>query len=431
LGADGASAFVLGQNRGMEAGRYESSDLLALVNEVMTPRRRFYDYWQANDYAHECSATVDILARQAIRATPELIRVIERAITLVTRTIARSDDSSGAQGDEVFALLDAHATAVHTSVPALTQAEQTRVVTWLIDYRYGGTQGSFDPDIVRYADALSPKSLDRYRRAIAAMDHGPYGSYPLRRLAVLDRDRDAIVAAWGGEPANAYAAMYIARDLEEAGLHDAALEYAWRAVALDSRGWDQAMVNFIVDDAFARGDTEAAIAARRGWFERFPTHASFTSLRETTERAGGWEHERIAAESRLAEGDAQGFTRYLLDEGRTEEAWTFATDKIPVAGKLRLWLELCERRAQSHPMDAIPILRTIVTETLSTADQKNYRDAARILKTMRSVASRAGSSAQNEFRAFLEETVERNRRRPRCIEAFERAGLISSPRAKR
>lgn len=406
--------------------RRESTELLALVNDVMTPRRRSYDYWQANDYADECSEAVDILARRATGATPDLIRVIERAITLATRTIARSDDSSGAQGDEIVALLDAHATAVCTSVPALTQAEQTRVVKWLLDYRYGGTQDWFDPDIVRYADALSPTSLDRYRRAIAAMDLGPYGSYPLKRLAVLDRDRDAIVAAWGGEPAHAIAATYIARDLEEAGLHEAALEYATKAVALDSRGWDQEMVTFIVDDAFARGDTEAAIAARRGWFERFPTHASFTSLRQTVERAGEWEHERIAAESRLADGDAQGFARYLLDEGRTDDAWTFATDRIPLAGKHRLWLELCEHRARSHPADAIPTLRTIVTETLRTADQKNYRDAARILKTMRSVASRAGSSAHDEFRAFLEETVEGNRRRPRCIEAFERAGLISS-----
>ncbi|MBP2436616.1 hypothetical protein [Microbacterium amylolyticum] len=125
----------------------------------------------------------------AEQATPALVPVIERAIVLVTRAILRSDDSSGLQGDIVSELLDAHAEAVRSAYPPLTQPEQTRLVKWLISFRYGGTQDFFDPDIVAYAPALSAKSLDRYRRAIEQMDLGPYGRYPLERLAVLARDR--------------------------------------------------------------------------------------------------------------------------------------------------------------------------------------------------------------------------------------------------
>jgi hypothetical protein len=91
--------------------------LLALVNQAMTPRRRFYDYRQANDYAYDCHDTVELLAHRAIHATPALIPVIERAITLVTRAILKSDDSSGAQGDLVHVLLQAHATSVRSSTP--------------------------------------------------------------------------------------------------------------------------------------------------------------------------------------------------------------------------------------------------------------------------------------------------------------------------
>ncbi len=405
----------------------DAAALLTLVNEVMTPKRRFYDYGQANDYADDCGDTVELLARRAIRATPELIRVIERAITLSTRAIMKSDDSSGAQGDAIRTLLGAHATAVCTSAPSLTQAEQTRVVKWIIDYRYGGTQDAFDPDIVDYADVLSPKSLQRYREAIAALDLGPYGRYPLTRLAVLDRDRDAIVAAYGGEPAKGFAAEYIARDLDEAGLHDDALEYAGIAIALDTRGWDQRMVSYVVEDAFARGDVEAAVTARRERFARFPTSATFAPLRETAERAGVWARERGAAEPQLAAGDAPGFAAYLLTEGRTDEAWGFATARIAIGGKHALWLDLCKGRAQTHPSDALAVYRVIVAETLIAADQKNYRTAARLLKTMRSVSARAGSDGVTEFDTFLGETVERNRRRPTCIDAFVRAGLISRP----
>lgn len=100
----------------------DPAELLAIVNQVMTPLRRFYDYGQANEYADDCHDTVELLAHRAIHATPNLIPVIERAITLVTRAILKSDDSSGARGDLVHALLQAHATSVCSSTPPLTQS---------------------------------------------------------------------------------------------------------------------------------------------------------------------------------------------------------------------------------------------------------------------------------------------------------------------
>ena len=64
----------------------------------------------------------------------------------------------------------------------------------------------------------------------------------------------------------------------------------------------------------------------------------------------------------------------------------------------------------------MPIYRTIITETLAVTDKRNYRSAASILKSMRKVAAAAGADA--DFTVFLAETVELNRRRPTCIEAF-------------
>lgn len=399
--------------------------LLAIVNRIMTPHRRFYDYRQANEYADDCYDTANLLADRALHASPELIPVIERAITLTTRAILKSDDSSGDQGELIHSLLQAHATAVCTSTPPLSQSEQTRVVRWMIKYRYSGTQSSFNPDIVAYAPGLSKKSIATYRRAIQATDLGKYGQYPLTRLAVLDRDRDAIVAANGGEPVHEMLAAQIARDLEEAGLHEDAVEYASRAVAMETRGWDRRMVDFLVDDAFARGDSERAVTLRREWFVRFPNSASFVPLRETAERAGVWARQRESAESLLAERDATGYTTHLLNEGRTDEAWQFATERVPRDRNSTLWLTLCDRRAQTAPSDALPVYRDIVSDTLAVTDQRNYRSAAAILKTMRKVAASAGRDAVAEFDAFLADTIDRNRRRPTCLEAFARAGLMS------
>lgn len=109
-------------------------------------------------YAVAGQDVVAALKERAASGTPELVPVIERAITLVTRVILRSDDSSGMQGDMVRGLLDAHATAVRSATPSLSQQEQTRLVRWLMKYRYGGSQDFFDPDIVAYAPGLSAKS---------------------------------------------------------------------------------------------------------------------------------------------------------------------------------------------------------------------------------------------------------------------------------
>lgn len=402
----------------------DPADLLAIVNRDLTPSRRFYDYRQANRYAADAYDTVELLKEHAATATPSLIPVIERAITLATRAILKSDDSSGMQGDLVRTLLDAHAEAVRTASPALSQAEQTRLAKWIVKYRYGGTQDFFDPDIVAYAPGLSAKSIELYRAAIADTDLGEYGSYPLERLAVLDRDCDAIVAAHGGEPKNAVVAQRIVADLEEAGLHEHAVAYARIGIELDGRGWDQQLITFVVDDAVARGAVEEAVALRRRWFSRFPLSSAFIALQKTAEQVGVWDVEREGAERLLAERDPHGFTRYLLNEGRGDDAWLFAGSRFEPGEPGDLWMALCADRVATRPADTLPVYRKVVQRTLEVADKRNYRAAADVLTKMRDAAQAAGPVAEAEFTVFLAQVVEQNRRRPTCIEAFRRAKLI-------
>ena len=400
----------------------DPADLLVIVNQTLTPHRRFYDYYQANAYAAQGEDTVRLLAQRAEAATPALLPVLERAITLTTRAILKSDDSSGAQGDLVHCLLDAHAAAVRSATPVLSDAQQTKLIAWIVKYRYGGTQDFFDPDIVAYAPGLSARSIQRYREAIAAIDLGPYGRYPLTRLAVLDRDPRAIVAAHGGEPTNSMLAARIVDDLDEAGLRDDAVGYARLGIGMDARGWNHKLVTFVVDDALARGDDAEAVTLRREWFARFPHATAFTALRETARGVGRWQQEQDAAESRLAEKDPAGFAAYLLRDEQLARAWQYASERVPVESNATLWLDLCAARARTHPTDTLPVYRTIVTDTLTVTDKRNYRAAASILQTMKKTATDVGADA--DFEAFLAETVERNRRRPTCLDVFARAKLI-------
>lgn len=402
----------------------DPGDLLAIVNRDLAPTRRFYDYYQANHYASNAYDTVQLLSDQAAQATPALIPVIERAITLTTRAILKSDDSSGLQGDLVRTLLDAHATAVRSASPALTQPEQTRLVKWIVKYRYGGTQDFFDPDIVAYAPGLSATSVAQYRKAIAGIDLGESGGYPLRRLAVLDRDRDAIVAASRGEPTNALVAKSLVADLDEAGLHEDAVAYAQMGVRLDSRGWDRTLIDLLVEDAVTRSAADEAVTLRRSWFARFTQSTAFDALRETASHAGVWEDERPDAEEKLSLNDPRGFVRYLLAEDRGDQAWDFATARIDPTEAADVWLNLCKYRSATRPADTLPVYRAILQQTLVVTDKRNYRSAAEILKRMRHVAQSAGADHEAEFTVFLSQVVEQNRRRPTCIAAFRKAKLI-------
>ena len=402
----------------------DASGLLALVNRDLAPHRRFYDYRAANEYARGAGDVVDLLVNRAERADPGLVPVIERAITLVTRAVLKSDDSSGAQGALVRGLLDAHAKSVRTASPPLSQKEQTRLIKWIVKYRYGGMQDFFDPDIVAYAPGLAMRSIEQYREAIANTELGEYGYYPLTRLAVLDRDRDAIVAANRGEPHNEMLAARIVSDLEEAGLHDDALHYARLGVAMESRGWDARLVTFLVEDAVARGALDEATGLRRDWYQRFPSEPAFAALRTAAETDSTWEAERTAAEELLAARAPAAFVTYLLREQRVDEAWRFANDYAESLRDLAVWLNLCEARAHEHPRDVLPVYRQLVLDVLTVTDKRNYRTAARLLQTMRGVAQQTGADADAEFVAFLDDVVQQNRRRPTFIEILVRAKLI-------
>lgn len=392
------------------------------VDAVLTPRGGFYSYRQANDYAYDAQGIVRLLEGSADEASPDLLPVIERAIALVTRTILRADDSSGAMGDIVRGLMDAHARGARHAADALTAKERRRIADWLIRYRYGGKQDFFDPDIVAYAPALGDDGVARYRAGIAKQDLGPYGQYPLERLAVLDRDEQAIVASHGGEPANAAVAASIVESLSEARLPEAALRYARIGLGLPHTHRTQRLADLVVQHELDAGDADAALQLRRQQLARHPGAEVFGSLRATASQLGVWEEERAGAERVLRAGSAWQFLNYLLQEGRDDEAWQFALANPQAATAASRWGELCARRALTHPADTLPVYRELVTGTLEVTDKRNYGTAAKFLVAMRGAS--AAADQREAFERFLAETVEANRRRPTCIEAFRRAGLV-------
>lgn len=401
----------------MVKGTQELTHLKALVNDVLAPHRSFYRYSQANEYAQEADDAVDLLVETATTSpSVGLLRIIERALALMVRTILRSDDSSGLQGDQIRTVLEAHATAARGVADELAAKDRRRLADWLVKFRYGGTQDFFDPDIVAYAPALKDDGVARYRAALADIDLGEYGRYPLQRLAVLDADAGAIVAAHGGEPTNALVAQRLVDDLVEAGLQNEALRYARLGLTLPAAERAMPLVDLLVTDAIDRGDPDAALKLRRDHLMRYPDGTAFTALMRTAHDLGRADAERASAEALLREGNGRDFLGHLLRAGRDEEAWSHAVEHPDDAAYQ--WTTLLERRAQTHPGETLPYHREVVTSILEVTGRQSYHAAAKQLLAMRAAAKAAGQP--RVFDQFLAQTREANKRRPTFAEILAR-----------
>lgn len=401
----------------MAEGTDDPTQLRQLVDDVLRPRRSFYRYRDANEYAREADDVVELLERTAAaRPGAALLRVLERALALTVRTILRSDDSSGYQGDQIARLLDAHGAAARGASRTLTAKDVRRLVDWMIAFRYDGEQDFFDPDVVAYAPALGPDGVARYREAIGRIDLGRFGRYPLQRLAVLDRDAAAVVAAHGGVPTNPMLAERVVADLVEAGLHDEALEHARRGLAMEGAERAEALADLLVSDAVDRDDVEGALALRRDRLRCFPSSTTFDALRRTAEETGRAEEEIPAAESVLADRVGWYYLGRLLRTGRDEQAWAHALTHPADATAAQLWGTLLARRAQTDPAQTLPYYRDLVTSTLQVTGRGSYHAAAKQLLAMREAA--AAADAAPEYDDFLTRTLEANRRRPTCGEIF-------------
>lgn len=400
------------------------------VEHAFKPRRRFYNYYQADDYVQDTYGAMQLLAEASANPPPELLKVIERAITLATRVVLRSDSSSGMQGEQVGELLELHAQVFQrlSALGRLTTAEQRRVVDWLFKYRYGGTQDFFDPDIVQYAGALDQKMIDRYRKHLDSTPEADrkYSGYAWVRLAVVDKDADAIMAAHGGEDANFLQVEAMLADLEEAGLDQHCLRVAQRARenlgAANPWHGEPAFLDRLERYYLDAGSAEGALALRSERHEQVRTGDSFRKLRALTADLGEWEQYRPRAEKLLKEKDAYAYLSYLLGVDRDEEAWQFFLTASDVGMGLRE--EMLLRRARTHPADAMAGYEALIADTLVPTDKRAYRAAAKLMKQLQKVSGAAGE--EERFSRFVAATLEQNRRRPTCIAIFARAGFSVS-----
>lgn len=408
-----------------------SPSLADAVLPLVRTRADLHRWSVANAHGVQMHDAVDLLEQAVESEDPATVyAVTHRALASAMKLIARADDSSGIIGDACRRLLD-----LHPKAAAAARVSAGKLVDWMIAFQFDGDVDFFELDPVAYAPALGEEGMARYRARLAeiadSLEPVPAGTerwnvpnrherwvleWNERRLAVLDRDVEAIirthardrkVAAWLQDTAEAF---------EEIGAIDLAIDWAAQATRFDL-GFQSLRAADYWCTLLVQHRPDELLTARAEVFRRWPRSSTAANLYRDAGRA--WLEYREEVMERLAASprDAVLFTFHTLKD--VALAWDLA-HSLALEGD-DVWEELAKAYAKVEPLAVLPILGRLVEHDLVHAEAKRYRAAARRLAKMRQLA--AGSDQAADIARFVAELRETHRRRPRLQQEFDRAGL--------
>lgn len=385
----------------------------------------------ANAHGSQMLEAVGLLETEAEAATTdpvELYQVTHKALASAIKVIGRADDSSGIIGDACRRLLDLHPVAA-----AGAGVSPTTLVNWMIKFQFYADVNLFVLDPVAYAPALGERGLARYRQQLddIAATLEPRGEdrwrspdsgawfrldWNAQRLAVLDRDVDAIirthardmkVTAWLEDTSEA---------LEEIGEIDLAIDWARRATeigpghqALAAAGlWCRLLEEHRPDEV---------LDARLTVFRTWPSDSTAAALHRSAGADWAVHRDEVMATLGASPRDAVLFALFTLDD--PPQAWELA-HSLELTD-FRAWSELLEAYQLIDPLAVLPKHRELVESTLVETHVRNYRKAALRLRRMRKLA--AGTSAAADLDAYILELRNTHRRRTRLQQEFDRCKL--------
>lgn len=400
----------------------------------------------ANNYGRGVHHAVALL-RKAAQTQPaaDVLAVTQRALASALKVIARADDSSGIIGDAIKDLLALHADLTNAAPPA-----PARLVAWMIDFQFDGVVDYFTLDPVAYGPALGESGMALYRARLAELaarvGPAPTGQqeqamwqqqhtdpdawkqesgrrharflllWNAQRLAVWDRDVDAIIATHARDRKVAAWLKATAEAFAELGETDLAIDWARQATFFDhghqsvdaARYWCRLL---------AEHRPEAEFAARLEVFDRWPTAAHADGVHRAAGDAWPEHREHVMDELRRLPREAVSFALNTLDD--VQLAWELAHSLgLDEPG---LWEAVATRYEQVDPLAVVPIHVRQVLAHLEHADAQRYRAAARELAHLRELTR--GTDQAASIDALIAELRDTHRRRPRLQQEFIRADL--------
>jgi uncharacterized Zn finger protein len=403
-------------------------DIAALRTQIDSLRTRGrMDYRTLLGYTAKANDVLDALAAllpgHAATVRPLVLDAVER----LAQAAERADDSVGIVADECARALSLYAQACAAAPP-----DELELAQWLVDFQLDGVDWP-DIDIAEFADALGERGRAEYRAYLDDLHSAlPPAEGPLehRRLAIThlreslaraEGDVDRLVEVYAEDLSAPHRYARIASTLRDAGRISDAIDWAERGSRAATRPDHQ------LDDLLASlysdgGRLDEAVSLRRRTFARTATASTYSTLKATALRAEAWPevrewaHEMLHAQAARGAFAADPLVAVLESEDGIEVAWAAAKEYGCSAD---MWLHLADRRARTHPADAIPAYIAAVDRALERKNTSAYREAIGLLTTLKDLHDRAGL----RFADYLAGLKEVNHRKTRFLQELALARL--------
>jgi hypothetical protein len=406
------------------------SDLTDAVLPLIRTRADLWRWSTANAHGRQMHEAVDVLEVAQDQPPAERLAVCQNAIASAVVVILKADDSSGIIGDAVRRLL-----TLHPKLATQAQPPVARLADWLIAFQFDGKQDFFQLDPVAYAPALGDLGLKRYRDRLQRLrdELGPEPDeserwtapaahtrltldWNARRLAVLDRDVDAVITTHARDRAVPRWLHDTAEALAEIDRPDLAID--WAKQATDHGDGHQSLQAAKYWCALlAEHQPDQVLAARWEVFDRWPTSSTASDLYQAA--GSDWPPYRDQVLNRLASRPRNAVLFALLTLNEPDLAWNLANQLN--LNDADAWDRVLKEYGKLDPVATLPVHTRLVEELLVDAGAQNYQRAAKRLRTMRALT--AGTSHRPDVDALIAQLRETHRRRPRLLQEFDRAHL--------
>lgn len=408
------------------------TDLADAVLPLIRTRSDIHRWSASNAHGAQMHEAVNILEAAEGSADPaDLLDVTQRALASALKVIMRADDSSGIIGDACRRLIDQHARAA-----VLAQPPTAKLVRWMIRFQFEEECDFFHLDPVDYAPALGDTGMRAYRRELDAI-RARLGSRPARsagwsgphahewfvlddldqRLAVHDRDPDAVIRTHARDEAVPAWLDDTAHALAEIDEIDLAIEWARRATDHPSSGHQAIKAAAYWCELLSTHRPDELMAARLHIFRRWPTSSHATDVHADSGKS--WPDHEVEVQALLSRDPREAVSFALRTLRDAPFAWELAHDLA--LDDNSLWLDLARAYETIDPGATLPVYTQVVLDRLVRADARGYRDAAKMLAHMRKLT--AGTSRSGDVDELVADLRDEHRNRPRLQQEFTRAGL--------
>lgn len=390
------------------------------------------------DYARKANSILDVLDELQAAGRPRTVAPLaRRAMDRIASVVPDRDYPSSE-------LTDARQRALTLAAQACAQAppDPAELGIWLLGHALNAGHWP-DVQLAAFAPALGTGGLTAIRDRVAPgridfttdtdTDYEDESAEIRQRrlwrlreeLAETDGDVDAHIAVLSEQLPSADISRRIAQMLWDANRIDEALQHALREFKR-SPLWDaEPLADFLTEAYLQLGQGAKAVELRGGLFDDSPSRKTYRGLRDVATKLGHWPQTRKRALVSYHKAAATGYGvadelvhTLLFDESDVEGAWQAMQD---YKCSSEVQVRIARHRGETHPADAVPVYQMAAEKYIEEKKPRSYRAAARLLRDLRDLHTRAGTS--DEFQQYLNGLRAQHRRKARLFEELKGVGL--------